>query len=55
VSPPSIELTEQARAGVRRIPWRHIAIGAAGASAIGLLGAVGLAPLLAALGVGTLS
>ena len=41
-------LTAQARAGVRRFPWRSLAIGAAGASAVGLLGAAGLAPLLLA-------
>lgn len=41
-------LTTRARAGVRRFPWRSVASGAAGASAIGLLGAAGLAPLLLA-------
>ncbi len=42
-------LTNLARDGVRRIPWRTVAIGTAGASAIGLLGAAGLAPLLLAI------
>ncbi|GAB4442820.1 MAG: hypothetical protein OHK0015_41950 [Chloroflexi bacterium OHK40] len=48
--PPAMNerLTREARAGVRRFPWRSIAIGAAGASAVGLLGAAGLAPLLLA-------
>lgn len=32
-------LTQQARAGVRRVSWRSAALGAGGASASGLLGA----------------
>jgi len=55
MSPDSQEqLTQQAREGVRRVPWRAVATGALGASAIALLGAAGLAPLLAAVTLGTL-
>lgn len=54
-APTNDELSRQARDGVRRVPWRSVALSAAGASAIGLLGAAGLAPLLASVGVGTLS
>ena len=55
MSPDSQEqLTQQAREGVRRVPWRAVATGALGASAIALLGAAGLAPLLAAVTLGTI-
>lgn len=42
-------LTEQARNSIRRVPWRSIAFGAVGASALGLLAAAGLLPLVAGL------
>jgi len=44
-----------ARAGVRRARWPALLAGAGGAVSVGLLGAAGLAPLLAGLGVGTLA
>lgn len=44
-----------ARAGVRRARWPALLAGAGGAVTVGLLGAAGLAPLLAGLGVGTLA
>ncbi|MCG8353004.1 MAG: tetratricopeptide repeat protein [Chloroflexales bacterium] len=49
------QLTDQARAGVRRAAWRSVALRASRASTIGLLGAAGLAPLLAAVSAGTLT
>jgi len=49
------QLTEQARAGIRRVSWPAVAVGATGASMIGLVAAAGLAPLLASIGLGTLS
>ena len=53
--PQDPELTQQARAGIRQVAWSSLATGALGVSAISLLGAAGLAPLLAAVGFGTLS
>ncbi|NCC36199.1 MAG: hypothetical protein EOM24_29935 [Chloroflexia bacterium] len=55
-TPPADDLlTTQARAGLRRIHWPALLAGAGGAATLGLLGAAGLAPLLASLGVGTLA
>jgi hypothetical protein len=51
---PQEQLTQEARAGMRAVPWRAIATGALGASALGLLGAAGLTPLLAAVAGKTL-
>lgn len=47
-SPGADELTRQAAAGVRGAAWPTLLAGAVGASVLGLLGAAGLAPLLAA-------
>ncbi|MBP1468985.1 tetratricopeptide repeat protein, partial [Candidatus Chloroploca sp. M-50] len=55
-TPPADDpLTTQARAGLRRTRWPALLAGAGGAATLGLLGAAGLAPLLAGLGVGTLA
>ncbi|WP_165360813.1 FxSxx-COOH system tetratricopeptide repeat protein, partial [Candidatus Chloroploca sp. Khr17] len=55
-TPPADDpLTIQARAGLRRTRWPALLAGAGGAATLGLLGAAGLAPLLAGLGVGTLA
>ncbi|PDV97762.1 tetratricopeptide repeat protein [Candidatus Chloroploca asiatica] len=55
-TPPADDpLTTQARAGLRRTRWPALLAGAGGAATLGLLGAAGLAPLLASLGVGTLA
>lgn len=44
----------RARAGVRRARWPALLAGAGGAITVGVLGAAGLAPLLAGVGLGTL-
>ncbi|PDV97761.1 tetratricopeptide repeat-containing protein [Candidatus Chloroploca asiatica] len=55
-TPPADDpLTTQARAGLRRTHWPALLAGAGGAATLGLLGAAGLAPLLAGLGVETLA
>ncbi len=48
----SRDFTPHARTGVRRVPWKTVLAGAGGALTVGALGAAGLAPLLAGLGVG---
>jgi hypothetical protein len=54
-TPLNDTLTRQAGGGVRSAPWRALLLSAAGASTLGLLGAAGLAPLLASIGIGTLA
>ncbi|PDW01465.1 hypothetical protein CJ255_18970, partial [Candidatus Viridilinea mediisalina] len=44
-----------ARSGIRRARWPALLAGAGGAATVGLLGAAGLAPLLAGLGAGALA
>lgn len=53
-TPPANDPAALARAGVRRARWPAVLAGVGGAVTIGALGAAGLAPLLAGLGVGTL-
>lgn len=49
------ELTEQARSGVRSVPWQKVAAGAGGASALALLTVAGFSPIITAVATGALS
>jgi len=49
------QLTQQACAGVRRVPWRTVLAGAGGASVVALLAVSGVGPLVSAVTAGTLA
>ncbi|RRR68843.1 MAG: hypothetical protein EI684_16975, partial [Candidatus Viridilinea halotolerans] len=55
--PPDAEASPltTARDGIRRARWPALLAGVGGAATVGLLGAAGLAPLLAGLGAGALA